>query len=75
MNCWVVPSGMEGFAGLTVMDVSTAAVTVKLSVPVTEPELAEMVIVPWATACAKPVELIVAKALLDELQATELLRF
>lgn len=37
VSCWVVPSAMEGLEGLTVIEVSTAAVTVKVSVPVTDP--------------------------------------
>lgn len=55
-NCWAVPSGMEGAAGLIAIPVNTAAMTVKLSVPVTGPSVDEMVTVPWATDCARPVE-------------------
>ena len=74
VNCWIVPREMEGLAGLTLMEVNTAAPTVKSSVPVTEPKLAEMVTVPWDTACAKPLRPIVAIALLEELQVAVLVR-
>ena len=41
VNCWVVPSGMEGLAGVTAIDDSTAAaVMVSVVKPVTEPEAA-----------------------------------
>jgi hypothetical protein len=56
-----VPLGAtEVVAGVTAMDTSGTAVTVKVVVPVTLPELAEMVLVPAATPVASPETLIVA---------------
>ncbi len=75
VNCWVVPNATEGLPGVTAIEVSAAAVTVRLSVPVTEPKLAEMVTDPCAKVCPKPMVLIVAMALLEELQVAELVRF
>jgi hypothetical protein len=51
------------------------APTVRLVDPTIVPEVAEIVVVPAATPVAKPVELIVATAVSDEFQETELLRF
>ncbi len=54
VNCWVVPSGMEGIAGVTAIDARAAAVTVSVVEPETEPEMAVMVVVPVAALLAKP---------------------
>lgn len=43
MNCWVVPFAMEGAAGVTVIEVRLAWVTLRDAVPLTEPEVAVMV--------------------------------
>jgi hypothetical protein len=74
VNCWLVPSAMEGLLGVTVIELRTAAVTVKLSVPVTEPYWAEMVTVPCPRALPKPVLLTVAVVGLEELQVAELVK-
>ncbi len=52
----------NGFAGVTAMDISAAAVTVTVSVVFPEmfPEVAVMVVEPTATAAARPELLIVA---------------
>lgn len=47
--------------------------TVRVVDPTIVPDVAEIVVVPAATAVASPVELIVAIAVSDELQETELL--
>jgi len=75
VNCWVVPLGIEGLAGVTAMDTSVAAVTVSVVEPVTLPCIAEMVVVPGFRADARPAEPIVAAAVFDELQLTALVRF
>lgn len=74
VNCWLVPSAMEGLPGVTVIELRTAAVTVKLSVPVTDPYWAEMVAVPCPRPFPKPVLPTVAVAGLEELQVAELVR-
>jgi hypothetical protein len=70
MNCCVVPLAMEGLAGVTAMEVSTAGPTVRVVEPVTEPEVAEMVEVPTPAPEATPVAEIVATEVLEETQVT-----
>jgi hypothetical protein len=75
VNCCVVPFAIDAVAGVTVMEVSAAGVTVRDAVPVIAPEVAVMVTgPPGATPVATPVEAIVAMALLDEVQATVLVK-
>ena len=61
------------------MELTEAEVTAKGAVPETDPTLAEMVVLPAATACASPlvgVELLmVAVAVFEEVQVAELVRF
>ena len=45
-NCWLRPAAMEGVAGVTEIDVSTAAVTFNVVEPLIVPDLAVMVVVP-----------------------------
>jgi hypothetical protein len=55
MNCWVFPSTMLGFAGVTVIEVMTAGVTVSIAGGlVMLVNDATMVAVPWLTAVANP---------------------
>src|SRR2546427_6128108 len=60
VNCLLVPIAMVGFAGVTASDTNVAVLTVKVAVPVTEPEVALIVVVPVPTAVARP------KASIDE---------
>ena len=46
VNCCVRPAATDGAAGVTEIDVNTAAVTVNVAEPVTEPEVAVIVVVP-----------------------------
>ena len=70
-----MPSAIEGFPGVTAIETSVAAVTVRLVGPVTEPCFAEIVAVcPEVTPVANPVALIVAAAEFDDAQVTELVR-
>jgi hypothetical protein len=66
VNCWFVPAARDGFAGVTVIEVSAAAVTVTVVDPVIDPELAETVVEPVATAVANPLVEILATAGADE---------
>ena len=75
MKCCDTPTGIEEFAGVTAIDTSDGAVTVKLVEPVTEPESAWIVVVPVVTLVARPAALIVATVVADELHMTELVRF
>jgi hypothetical protein len=76
VNCCVFPAGTDGFAGVTAMDDSTAAVTVNVVVPLTDPDAALTVTgPPNFTPVARPVALIVAMVVSDELHVTVLVTF
>ncbi len=62
MNCCVAPSVTLGFAGVTAMELSVGGRTVSVVLPVTPASVAETVVVPMATAVARPVAPIVAAA-------------
>jgi hypothetical protein len=75
MNCSVVPSTMLGVAGVTAIDTSLAADTVKLTGAEVVPlSAAVMALVPAATEVARPLEpeplLIVATEDVAEAQVT-----
>jgi len=75
-NCWLVPGAMSGVAGVTVMDASECAGTVKVAVPWMLPEVAVIVDAPAATVVTVPlVELMVATEVLEEFQVTEVVMF
>jgi hypothetical protein len=57
VNCCIVPSAIDGSAGVTAIDASMAAVTVNVVVPVTEPEVAVIFAEPLLKLVAKPGEL------------------
>ncbi len=65
MNCWVEPFAIDGFAGVTAIDWSVAAVTVRIVEPET-PSVAVIVEVPGDMAVARPVALIVAVAVVPD---------
>ncbi len=79
VNCLVVPLTMLGLTGVIAMDTSVAAVTVRVVDPETLPDAAVIVVEPGATDVASPWEpaalLTAATAVLDELHATEVVRF
>jgi len=62
---------MLGLAGVTEMDTSVAAVTVRLVVPEMLPEVAVRVVVPAARADTLPVALIDATVGAEELHVTD----
>ena len=66
---------MDGSAGVTVMESSVAAVTVKVVEPVIAPEVAEISEVPTFNVEARPAELMVAVAEVFEAQITLPVRF
>ena len=70
INCWVVPAGMLGAAGVTVMEDRVAEVTVRVVLPEILPEVAVMVAVPAERHVARPLLLIVATNVFDEVQVT-----
>jgi len=78
VNCCKVPSGMEGFVGVTAIEVTVAPVTVKSAFPKTFPEAAVMVEVPAANPMARPgapFTLMLATAGLPEVHCTEPVMF
>lgn len=70
-NCFVVPTAILEFAGVTLIETRVAAVTVSEAVPLTDPEAAVIVVVPVATPAATPAGLMVATELNEELQVTD----
>jgi hypothetical protein len=75
VNCWVVPLAMLGLVGVIARDTSVAGFTVSVVEPDILPDDAVIVVVPAATAAAKPELLIVATPVLDEPQVTVVVRF
>ena len=74
MNCFVAPLAIDGFMGVTAIETNAAGPTVRVVLPVTKAELALICEVPCATPVARPPTLMVAAAVLDEAQVTELVR-
>ena len=78
VNCVVVPKGIVGIAGVTVIESSAAGVTVNVVEPMIDPELAEIVVCPVDTLAACPVLgavlLTVATVDTELFQATEPVR-
>jgi hypothetical protein len=74
VNCCVLPALIEGFAGLMLIDARTGEVTVKLAVPLIDPEVAVIVVLPTVKPLDNPTELIVATMGNDEIHVTDELR-
>ena len=70
VNGWVASTGMPGLAGVKEIKDRVSAFTVRVVVPAILPEAAAMVTVPIERAVARPLLLIVATNVWDELQAT-----
>jgi hypothetical protein len=75
VNCWVVFSAIEGFAGETLMDCSVGPVTMSELLPATAPSCAVIVVEPALIPVPNPEPLITATPVDDELHTTELVRF
>ena len=73
VNCWGRPadSEIDGFAGLMVMEVMVLLLTVSEAVPFTLPDVAVMVVVPRATAVARPELSMVAMLGAEDVQSTQ----
>jgi hypothetical protein len=74
VKAWVFPIAIVVLAGVTAID-TRVGVTVRVVVPVTDPLEAEMVVLPAATAVAKPAVLTVATAGLEDSQFALDVRF
>ena len=76
VNCWVVPSAMDGPGGFTVIEAKAATLTVRVVEDDTEPAVAEITHPPVATLVDKPwlpgALLIVATVLSEEPHCTRL---
>jgi len=64
-----------GFAGVTEIETSVAAVTVSTAEPATDPDIALIVLVPVPTAVATPPAVIAAVPVVPDVQVTEEVRF
>jgi hypothetical protein len=71
----VLPAATDAVAGVTAIEVNTAAVTVNVAEPLIVPDLAVMVALPAATLVANPPLLIVAIDVAEEVQLAVLVRF
>ncbi len=67
-NCWLVVAAMVVLPGWIASEARSAALTVAVAVPLTEPEAAVMVVVPKLRAVARPLTVIVATLVFEELQ-------
>jgi hypothetical protein len=65
---------MEALAGLTAIETRAGATTVQPVEPLTLPEVARMVVLPWLLELANPALLIVATPAAAELQVTVLVK-
>ena len=81
MNCWSVPSAIDGALGVTAIDTSSAAVTVRLAEPAIDVagSVAVIVVEPCAVLLARPslllALLIVATDVDDDDHVTDVVRF
>jgi hypothetical protein len=71
----VLPAATEAVTGVTEIEVNTAAVTVNVADPPIVPDLAVIVVVPFATLVAKPTLLTVAIDFAEEVQVAVVVRF
>ncbi len=75
VNCCVAPLVIDGFAGVTAIDCSVAAVTVRTVEPLIAPDVALIVEVPTPAPVARPAVLIVAVVVVPDDQVTVDVRF
>ena len=73
-NCWFLPTGIEGIAGVTAIDSRIAAVTVRSVDAVIAPDAAWIVVVPSETPVAWPAASIVATLVADDVHVTDAVR-
>ena len=71
VNCFVVPTAMLEFAGVTAIETRVAAEIVSEAVPLTEPEVAVIVATPIPTPVATPVVSTVASEFEEVLQVMD----
>jgi hypothetical protein len=64
-----------GLVGVTAIDIIALELTVRVAVPVTDPDVAVIVVWPGTLPAAFPFPLMVATVVFDELQVTDVVRF
>ena len=74
VNCWLDPTVIVGFCGVTAMDSSVGGVMVNAVLPVTFPDVAEMVVLPTAAPVASPLAETPPTAGDEELHVTDAVR-
>ncbi len=74
VNCCFVPLAIDGAAGVTVIETSVAAFTLRTVDPDISPELAVIVALPPSAPVATPLASIVATQVSDEFQAAVAVR-
>jgi hypothetical protein len=72
--CCSVPSGTDIFAGVTAIETNCADVTVSVVLPLIDPSVALILVLPTATPVASPPDEIVATPVMDDVQVTWLVR-
>jgi hypothetical protein len=70
VNCLSAPIGIVELAGVTAIDTRVAAETVSEAVPLTDPDVAVIVVVPPLKPEATPLEVMVATEVDDELHVS-----
>jgi hypothetical protein len=75
VNCCVVPLAIDGFAGATEIDTRVAVPTVNVVLPVTLVVVAVISDVLRPTPVASPPAAMVATAVFEEAQVTEVVKF
>lgn len=73
-NCSVFATVIEGCRGVSAIETNVGAVTVNVIEPLTEPELAVIVVIPCLAVLASPWPLMVATPVLEEFQLTDVVR-
>lgn len=74
VNCFVVPLAIDGFVGATAIETRLAVPTVNVVLPVTPVVVAVISEVLRPTPVASPPEVMVATAVFEEAQVTEVVK-
>jgi hypothetical protein len=75
VNCWLLPSGIDGVDGVTAIESSCSGFTVSVALPEMLPDVAVISVEPVATVVANPAALMVATAVAAEVQVAVAVRF
>ena len=75
MNCWLIPSAMDGAAGVTAIESSCGGLTVIAELPEMLPEVAVMRAEPAPGVLARPAALMAATVVAEEAHVTVAVMF